>query len=852
MKLRRAALLEVPMPNTLPDREHLVKLRRILDQRFSDDELKTLCFDLGVEYDSLPGEGKTSKARELVSYFEHRDSVGELEEVAKQSRPDIDWDVLFPPPAGSSVKEPSDSTGSLPENPYRYPGPIRDPAGFFGRSREVRTALNQLRNVQSVSLVGPRRIGKTSMLRYISNPLTLKKRGISPASFVFVPIDCQQLSNSSRDQLLQLMLNQARTSISKAGFQVDVASCPSMIFSDFSDALGKLTQFGCKLIFLFDEFEYLGQNKNLDPGFFAGLRGIANNLDVAYVTASGSTLLELTYADHDVLGSPFFNIFSTIRIGLLEDSDARSLITEPSRAAGVQFSDSTVDYILSLTDHHPFFIQVACSHAFEIQSQQGSLTQRDYALLRESVEDDLTSHLQYTWDHLTGEEKRILLSLGTAQDNPRNHAIIESVKNQCLICQKDGRWVQLCGLWTEFAESQTQKDVPRAADEEGTISEKSSPSAPPVASDACTVSVQLSSGKQITVEVDGAVQYVSPESNELAMTDEQIEQLNCEVNRFFTGPTDWRAEAKSHGQKLYTDLIDGNKEVRRAFDRASAQRQCHDMHIRFRLPRQYLQLPLELLHDGNDWLALMHPLSKQITGEQVRRHSFLRELRQGEALRVLLVASNVSGDVLIDGARYSLVSIPEADEELEQVRSILQAAIAGANLRPDFLVLPTKEATYENVRRELKTGRYHLFHYSGHASHDGGRPDSSALFFRGSGSGGSIMAMTAAELKLLLQNSDLRFAYFNCCAGATQATITELAHNDFLGIVDAAVQAGIPAVLGMRWPVSDRSARVLACAFYESLFNSRELDTALLSARQEVARDRDDITWLSPVLVVQA
>jgi CHAT domain-containing protein len=839
------------MPNTLPDREPLVKLRRILDERLSDDELRTLCFDLGIEYDSLPSQGKTGKARELVSHCERHDRLGELVEVAKQARSDIGWDDIIRPRSVPAATDGVVSPQSLPENPYRYPGPIRDPSGFYGRSREVRTALSQLRKVQSVSLVGPRRIGKTSMLRYISDPLMLKKRGIDPAPFIFVPIDCQQLSNYSRDQLLQLMLNQARVSINKAGFQVDIASYSSMSFSDFSDVLSILTQSGRKLIFLFDEFEYLGQNKNLDPGFFAGLRGIANNLDVAYVTASGSTLLKLTYADHDVLGSPFFNIFSTIRIGLLEDSDARALITEPARAAGVQFSDTTVDYILSLTDHHPFFIQVACSHAFEIQSQQGSLTQRDYALLREPIEDDLTSHLQYTWDHLTGEEKRILLSLETAQDDPRNHAIIESLKNQCLVFQKDGRWVQLCGLWIEFAKSQAQKDVPKAADEEGTASAKPPPSTPPLASDACTVSVQLSSGKQITVEVEGAVQYVSPESNELVMTDEQIEQLNREVNRFFTRPTDWRAEAKSHGQKLYTDLIDANKEVRRAFDRASVQRQCRDMHIRFRLPRQYLQLPLELLHDGNDWLALMYPLSKQITGEQVRRLSFLRELRQGEALRVLLVASNVSGDVLIDGARYSLAGIPEADEELEQVRSILQAAIAGANLRPDFLVLPTKEATYENVRRELKTGRYHLFHYSGHASHDGGRPDGSALFFRGTGSGGSITAMTAAELKLLLQNSDLRFAYFNCCAGATQATITELAHNDFLGIVDAAVQAGIPAVLGMRWPVSDRSARVLACAFYEALFSSRELDTALLSARQEVAVDRDDITWLSPVLVVQ-
>jgi CHAT domain-containing protein len=54
----------------------------------------------------------------------------------------------------------------------------------------------------------------------------------------------------------------------------------------------------------------------------------------------------------------------------------------------------------------------------------------------------------------------------------------------------------------------------------------------------------------------------------------------------------------------------------------------------------------------------------------------------------------------------------------------------------------------------------------------------------------------------------------------------------------------------MRWPVSDRSARRLAHAFYAALLPSGEMDTALLAARQEIGRD--DMTWPSPVLIVQA
>ena len=80
-----------------------------------------------------------------------------------------------------------------------------------------------------------------------------------------------------------------------------------------------------------------------------------------------------------------------------------------------------------------------------------------------------------------------------------------------------------------------------------------------------------------------------------------------------------------------------------------------------------------------------------------------------------------------------------------------------------------------------------------------------------------------------------------------------LLDDDFLGIADSLVQASVPAVLGYRWPVSDSGATTLALAFYKSLAKQGQIDTALLDARCKVAaQDRDDITWLSPILIMQA
>jgi hypothetical protein len=77
------------------DREYLVRLRRILTTRFGESELRDLCFDLGVGYESLPGEGTGDKARELIAHLERHNRIPYLIAVGKQLRPDVGWEHPF-------------------------------------------------------------------------------------------------------------------------------------------------------------------------------------------------------------------------------------------------------------------------------------------------------------------------------------------------------------------------------------------------------------------------------------------------------------------------------------------------------------------------------------------------------------------------------------------------------------------------------------------------------------------------------------------------------------------------------------------------------------------------------------
>lgn len=64
-------------------------IHRFIDTYFDENELRTLCADLGVDYDNLPVQGKSSKARELVGYLQRRNRLSELVNYITHERPNV-------------------------------------------------------------------------------------------------------------------------------------------------------------------------------------------------------------------------------------------------------------------------------------------------------------------------------------------------------------------------------------------------------------------------------------------------------------------------------------------------------------------------------------------------------------------------------------------------------------------------------------------------------------------------------------------------------------------------------------------------------------------------------------------
>jgi len=321
------------------------------------------------------------------------------------------------------------------ENPYYHRGPIKETKHFYGRDQETAHALQMVKRGQSVSVIGPRRIGKTSLLFHLSDAEVRVKYGLVPEWSSFVYIDGQMLGGLCRLDILRLLLHETIAQTSRE--RIDI---PSIVGDrSFELTVRKWAKTGKQLVYLIDEFECLGKNPNLDTDFFSFLRSLAARFNVAYITASQVPLLALSDKGGQ-LSSPFFNFFVQIHLGLFDEDEARTLIREPSQAAGVEFSKSTEDFILDLAGPHPFFLQVACFNAFEMSLNNPPFGKRAYRQLKEDVQTDLECHFEYFASGLSKEERRVLVQLlDTGQDeNPV--AVTKALERKCLVIQHDSAY----------------------------------------------------------------------------------------------------------------------------------------------------------------------------------------------------------------------------------------------------------------------------------------------------------------------------------------------------------------------------------------------------------------------------
>jgi hypothetical protein len=65
----------------------LARLYLTIEGHFNEPELQNICFQLGVDYENLAGQGKSARAQSLVSQLHRNGRIGDLIQLCRQLRP---------------------------------------------------------------------------------------------------------------------------------------------------------------------------------------------------------------------------------------------------------------------------------------------------------------------------------------------------------------------------------------------------------------------------------------------------------------------------------------------------------------------------------------------------------------------------------------------------------------------------------------------------------------------------------------------------------------------------------------------------------------------------------------------
>ncbi|MBM3236612.1 hypothetical protein FJZ31_09975 [Candidatus Poribacteria bacterium] len=351
----------------------------------------------------------------------------------------------------------------ITHNPYLNRTMIRDIKDFYGRQREVARIYSRIgaAQPQSVSIVGTRRIGKSSLLNFIYQEANREKYLKNPQQYKFLFIDFQERKKITLPEFFRSFFELLSREFHGA---LKITEEPS--YEGLKEVMARIQQKELKLILLFDEFDCITQNENFGMEFFAFLRALANRYNVAYVVSSGRRLQEFCHTK-EIADSPFFNIFSNLFLYPFSREEALTLIGEPSKAAGYRL-DSIADSIISMAGYFPFFLQIACSAFFEYALEDNVSPQNaPLSAIHELFLEEASAHFEYIWDHFTVDQRQVLLHLAEGESLPESEQyLVRELQKQGYVLLEEKQQQLFSSLFREYILNVASLETPIAASEE--------------------------------------------------------------------------------------------------------------------------------------------------------------------------------------------------------------------------------------------------------------------------------------------------------------------------------------------------------------------------------------------------
>jgi hypothetical protein len=258
--------------------------------------------------------------------------------------------------------------------PFSAPSMLKKPDCFVGRKDELRFIQSQMTGPQptSVNIVGPHKIGKSSLLwRFYQNCRNHPQYASSRYAVIYLSFqdgECQTENTfyqAVAEELRKAPVIQAKRSL------VTAFSAANWERSTFAKAIRLCDAQKILPVLCIDKFEALFQEsyrEKFDEGFYDNLHSLINNSALMLVLASLETLD--SYRTKYKLTSSFFNVGSVWPLEKFSEAEAQKLVELPKGTiAGARPALTETNQRLALKwgKQHPVLLQLAGRYLWEAQ-----------------------------------------------------------------------------------------------------------------------------------------------------------------------------------------------------------------------------------------------------------------------------------------------------------------------------------------------------------------------------------------------------------------------------------------------------------------------------------------------------
>lgn len=343
-------------------------------------------------------------------------------------------------------------------NPFFAKTPVQGKT-FFGREELLKKLFYYINAGESVSLVGERRTGKTSVLGQLRAVNTAYLNQANTHLLVYV--DFQGLQGHSEteiwESILSALVDEGEDAPVLHNFitqNITQLQSGKLAFQSLLRVFRRIAKEHVRVTFLFDEFEATARGeKPLDIRFYKMLRNLAldQGTQVSYVIATRQELsrVEKTVELHyTTLSSPLFNIFHQLVILPFSEDEARQMVNSLLQRAGLDLAAKLSfwlqkDLLFELSGFHPFFLQLACRQLFDqcVREDGSFIDEVPEDTIRSGFLQDASADFNYYWEISTPEERDVLIQLATQEETlvDSNRYLLNTLRNRCLVVRKEVR-----------------------------------------------------------------------------------------------------------------------------------------------------------------------------------------------------------------------------------------------------------------------------------------------------------------------------------------------------------------------------------------------------------------------------